>query len=240
MYFNKKLLPEIVLVNTQLPENLGATARCMLNFQFERLRVINPKFSMNNEKIIPVCAGADKVIKKIKVFEKFSDSIKDFNYVIATSNRVRSQKKNEISFRKLKEIISKNYKVAIVFGPEKSGLDNEDLSLCDYTIKINSNQKFSSLNLSHAVAIVCYNLFTLLLKKGESNKEKLIENVAKKNELLSFYKILEETLDTSNFFNVKERKKITFQKIKNIFCKYKMSSEEVRTLISIFKKIKMI
>ena len=236
MYFNKKLLPEIVLVNTQLPENLGATARSMLNFQFERLRVINPKFSMNNEKIIPVCAGADKVIKKIKVFEKFSDSIKDFNYVIATSNRVRSQKKNEISFKKLKEIISKNYKVAIVFGPEKSGLDNEDLSLCDYTIKINSNQKFSSLNLSHAVAIVCYNLFTLLSKKGDSNKEKLIENVAKKNELLSFYKILEETLDNSNFFNVKERKKITFQKIKNIFCKYKMSSEEVRTLISIFKK----
>ena len=238
MYFNKKLLPEIVLVNTQLPENLGATARSMLNFQFERLRVINPKFSLDNEKIIPVCAGADKVIKKIKVFEKFSDSIKDFNYVIATSNRVRSQKKNEISFRKLKEIISKNFKVAIVFGPEKSGLDNEDLSLCEYTIKINSNQKFSSLNLSHAVAIVCYNLYTLLLKKGESNKEKLIENVAKKNELLSFYKILEETLDTSNFFNVKERKKITFQKIKNIFCKYKMSSEEVRTLISIFKKIR--
>jgi tRNA/rRNA methyltransferase len=238
MYFNKKLLPEIVLVNTQLPENLGATARCMLNFNFERLRLINPKFSLDNEKIIPVCAGADKVVKKIKVFEKFSDSIKDFNYVIATSNRVRSQKKKEISFKKLKEIISKNYKVAIVFGPEKSGLDNEDLSLCDYTIKINSNQKFSSLNLSHAVAIVCYNLFTLLLKKGDSNKEKLIENVAKKNELLSFYKILEETLDNSNFFNVKERKKITFQKIKNIFCKYKMSSEEVRTLISIFKKIR--
>ena len=238
MDFNRKFLPEIVLVNTQLPENLGATARCMLNFQFEKLRVINPKFSLNNEKILPICAGADRVIKKVKIYENFSDSIKDFNYVIATSNRVRSQKKDEISFRKLKEIILKNYKVAIVFGPEKSGLDNEDLSLCDYTIKINSNQKFSSLNLSHAVAIVCYNLFTLLLKKGDSNKEKLVENIAKKNELLSFYKILEETLDKSNFFNVKERKKITFQKIKNIFCKYKLSSEEVRTLISIFKKIR--
>lgn len=238
MDFNRKFLPEIVLVNTQLPENLGATARCMLNFQFEKLRVINPKFSLDNEKILPICAGADRVIKKVKIYENFSDSIKDFNYVIATSNRVRSQKKDEISFIKLKEIILKNYKVAIVFGPEKSGLDNEDLSLCDYTIKINSNQKFSSLNLSHAVAIVCYNLFTLLLKKGGSNKEKLVENIAKKNELLSFYKILEETLDKSNFFNVKERKKITFQKIKNIFCKYKLSSEEARTLISIFKKIR--
>jgi len=237
MYFDKKILPEIVLVNTQLPENLGATARCMLNFQFEKLRLTSPKFSLDNEKIIPVCAGADKVIKKAKIFETFSDSIKDFNYVIATSNRVRSQKKNEISFRKLKEIILKNYKIAIVFGPEKSGLDNEDLSLCDYTIKINSNQNFSSLNLSHAVALVCYNIFKLLSRKDNSHKKKIVKNIAKKNELLSFYKILEKSLDRSNFFNVKERKKITFQKIKNIFCKYKLSSEEVRTLISIFKKI---
>ncbi len=236
MHFNKKLLPEIVLVNTQLPENLGATARCMLNFRFEKLRVINPKFSLDNEKIIPVCAGADKVIKKVKVFENFSDSIKDFNYVIGASNRVRSQKKSEINFKKIKEIILKNYKVAIVFGPEKSGLDNEDLSLCDYTIRISSNQNFSSLNLSHAVAVVCYNLFILLSNKENLHKKKLIENIAKKNELFTFYKILEKSLDRSNFFNVKERKKITFQKIKNIFCKYKLSSEEVRTLISIFKK----
>ena len=200
MNFNKKLLPEIVLVNTQLPENIGATARSMLNFQFEKLRVINPKFSLDHEKILPVCAGADKVIKKVKIFEKFSDSIKDFNYVIATSNRIRSQKKKEISFKKLKEIILNNYKVAIVFGPEKSGLDNEDLSFCDYSIRINSNKNFSSLNLSHAVAIVCYNLFILLSKKGESNKKKSLENIAKKNELFCFYEILEKSLDKSNFF----------------------------------------
>jgi tRNA C32,U32 (ribose-2'-O)-methylase TrmJ len=76
-----------------------------------------------------------------------------------------------------------------------------------------------------------------LSKRDDNNKKKILENIAKKNELLSFYKILEKSLDKSNFFNVKERKKITFQKIKNIFCKYKLSSEEVRTLISIFKKL---
>ena len=79
MDFNRNFLPEIVLVDTQLPENLGATARCMLNFQFEKLRVINPKFSLDNEKILPICAGADRVIKKVKIYENFSDSIKDFN-----------------------------------------------------------------------------------------------------------------------------------------------------------------
>ena len=64
MYFNKKLLPEIVLVNTQLPENLGATARSMLNFQFERLRVINPKFSMNNEKLFQSALVLIKLLKR--------------------------------------------------------------------------------------------------------------------------------------------------------------------------------
>ncbi len=234
---DKYLTPEIILVNTQLPENLGATARCMLNFGFDKLRLIKPKFSVSNEKIIPVSAGAESVIKKTKIFKNFSDSIKDFNYVVGTSNRIRAIKKEEISIEKLYALILKKNKIAIAFGPEKSGLDNETLSLCDYTLKIDSNLKFSSLNLSHAVAIICQNLYTLFNKKLKKiNKEKIL-SVAKKEELFLFYKILEENLQSSNFFNVKERKKITFNKIKNIFAKTKLSSEEIRILISMFKSL---
>ena len=69
MEINKNLFPEIILVNTQLPENLGATARGMLNFKFEKLRLVEPRFSLRNEKILPVsAAGADNVIKKNKSF----------------------------------------------------------------------------------------------------------------------------------------------------------------------------
>ena len=84
---------EIILVNTQLPENLGSVARGMLNFNFKKLRVVNPKFSMKNEKIIPVSAGADNVIKQSKIFNSFEDAIKDFNFVIGTTNRIRAIKK---------------------------------------------------------------------------------------------------------------------------------------------------
>ena len=84
---------EIVLVNTQLPENLGSVARGMLNFNFEKLRIVKPKFTMSNEKIIPLSAGAEKVLKNSKIFNSFSDSINDLNYVIGTTNRTRAIKK---------------------------------------------------------------------------------------------------------------------------------------------------
>ena len=70
------LLPEIILVNTQLPENLGAVSRCMLNFNFNKLRIVNPKFDLGNEKILPVSAGADRVINKIRSLKIFLPVLK--------------------------------------------------------------------------------------------------------------------------------------------------------------------
>ena len=234
MQLNRKFLPEIILVNTQLPENLGATARGMLNFKFDKIRLVKPEFKIDNEKIIPVSAGAKSVIKKIKMYEYFKDSIKDLNIIIGTSNRQRAIKKNEITFRKLRSLMSQEKnKIGIVFGPEKSGLNNDDLSLCDYTLKIETNPSFSSMNLSHAVTTVCHNLFNILFTKKKSEN---FEVLAKKKNLILFYTILERALDNSNFFNVKERKKILFEKIKNIFSKNKLTNDEVKILISIFKK----
>ena len=172
----KSCMPEIVLVNTQIPENLGATARAMLNFNLKNLRVVSPLFELSNEKIIPLSAGADSVIKNIKKFGVFEDSVKDLNILIATTNRLRSVKKKQITFQKLNKIISNSKnKVGIIFGPEKSGLENEHLSICDYSLKINSNPKFSSLNLSHAVSIVAYEIWS-----RNFPKRILISNIKKK------------------------------------------------------------
>jgi tRNA/rRNA methyltransferase len=229
---------EIILVHTQLPENLGSAARGMLNFEFEKLRVVKPKFDMDNEKIIPVSAGADKVIIKARSFEKLSDAIKDFNFVIGTTNRSRAIKKKEIKVKDLVSLISnRKKKVALIFGPEQSGLDNESISLCDYIVKIDSNPKFSSLNVSQAVTVICNQIFEKLKKKKKNiNFQK--KEIAKKKELILFYEILEKRLELTNFFKVEERKKIIFQKIKNIFSKSELSSIEVKILISIIKNIK--
>ena len=229
---------EIVLVNTQLPENLGSVARGMLNFNFERLRIVNPKFAMNHEKIVPLSAGAEKVLKKSKVFNSFAESINDLNYVVGMTNRFRAIKKKQINLEKIIDLIAnKNNLVGLVFGPEKSGLDNDHISLCDYVFKIDTNPKFSSLNLSHAVTIVCNKIFEIL-QKTKKTVNLRHKKMAKKNDLILFYKILEKSLDESNFFKVEERKKVIFRKIKNIFSKAELTLVEIRTLISIIKSLK--
>ena len=234
-------MPEIVLVNTQIPENLGATARAMLNFNLKKLRVVSPLFELSNEKIIPLSAGADSVIKNIKKFSVFEDSVKDLNILIATTNRLRSVKKKQITFQKLNKMISNSKnKVGIIFGPEKSGLENEHLSICDYSLKINSNPKFSSLNLSHAVSIVAYEIW-----RGNFPKRILISNVKKKSdlqatkgELSNFLSILQEHLEENGFFSVLERKKILVQKIRNIFTKLELTSRDISTLLGIVKNLR--
>ena len=234
----KKNFFEVILVNTQLPENLGAVARSMLNFNFEKLRVVNPKFSLDNQKIIPLAAGADKIIANIKRYDHFEDSIKDFHFLVATTNRIRSIKKKEINTSGLVKLIKTKKKIGLVFGPENNGLDNDHLALCDCFIRINSNPNFSSLNLSHAVIIICQKIYEKLYGDYKFVKKTKIKNgLAKKNEIISFYEILEEVLEKSNFFLVKERKKITLQKIKNIFGKINLTSKEVRTLVAMLRNL---
>ncbi len=236
----KSYMPEIILVNTQIPENLGATARVMLNFNLKNLRVVSPFFDLSNEKIVPLSAGADSVIKNIKNFDVFEDSVEDLNILVATTNRLRSVKKKQINFQELKKIISNSKKkVGIIFGPEKSGLENQHLSICDYSLKINSNPKFSSLNLSHAVSIVAYeimcrNIPKKLIKDSTRKKNDLL---ATKGELLNFLSILERYLDANGFFSVLERKKILVHKIRNIFTKLNLSSRDISTLLGIVKNL---
>ena len=163
MKLNRKFLPEIILVNTQLPENLGATARSMLNFEIDELRVVNPKFSLDHEKIIPVSAGAEKVINKSRCFENIESAIDDINFLIACTARKRSSNKKCLnlnnSVKELNIKIKEGNSVGIIFGPENAGLTNKDLSVADRIMLIETNPFFSSLNLSHAVLIVCYELF---------------------------------------------------------------------------------
>ena len=229
-------LPEIFLVNTQLPENLGAVTRAMQNFNFRKLSLISPEFSLDHEKIRPVSAGADLVLNNIKIFDDFDSAIKKINILVGTSNRNRSIKQKEIDFNELiKLLYNTETKVGIVFGPERSGLDNNHIALCDYVLKIKTNNNFSSINLSHAVIIVCYEISKYL---NEENPEKKSNNAAKKEDLLNFLVLLEEDLEAKKFFLVQERKKIMVQKIRNIFNKLELSGDDIKILIGIFKALK--
>ena len=234
MKSKKNFSPIIILFEPQLEENIGAVARAMLNFNFHNIRIIKKgwkpsKVTFKNS------AKADEILKNAKVFNNLEDAINDLHYIFATSNRKRDLNTDVVNLKKGARIINnyKNFKVGILFGPERSGLTNEAISLCDKIIEIPLNQNFKSLNLAQSVLLVVYELFNLNLCKINSVKKKK----TKKKELLIFFKVLQNYLEKVNFFKVKEKKKIMMRNIKAIFNKAELTEKEVKILLGIIKNL---
>ena len=130
-----------VLVKPQLPENIGFSARCLKNFGFSSLDLVNPKESRPNKRAIATSVGAKDILKKTKVFSSVEKAINKYDVVYASSARKRDINKKHLSFnefiKKIKK--NKNKKIGIIFGPEASGLSNEDIVNCNYIFKIPVN-----------------------------------------------------------------------------------------------------
>ena len=167
-----------VLVKPQLPENIGFSARCLKNFGFSSLDLVNPKESWPNKRAIATSVGAKDILKKTKVFSSVEKAINKYDVVYASSARKRDINKKHLSFNEFIKSIkkNKNKKIGIIFGPEASGLSNEDIVNCNYIFKIPVNKKFESINLSHSLIIVCYEIFRSI-KTSYFNKGKELNNI---------------------------------------------------------------
>ena len=129
--------PSIILVRPQLPENIGMVARAMQNCGLKKLILVSPREKWPNQKAFEVSANANNIIKKTKVFNSIKLALSSFHYVIATSARNRFLHKiHQSNFSFLFKQVPSNKNIAIVFGPENSGLSNEDLLLCDCVFSI--------------------------------------------------------------------------------------------------------
>ena len=212
-------------------------ARVMNNFSLKELIIVNPRESWLNDKSINSAKKADKIISKVKVYNNLSDALKKFTYVIATTNRKRFiNKKSTNNFRNISNILNNYKKVAFVFGPENSGLSNEDLRLSDLIFSINTNNNSNSLNLSHAVAIISYSVFELSnLNKSKIKSEK--NNHANKEELSKYFDFLFDNLSSKNFFVPKEKTNSMKNNIYNIYLKSSLTKKELQTLWGITKKL---
>ena len=144
-------------------ENIGSVARAIKNFNITKLRIVNPKCSWPNQKAIATSVGAKDILQSSKIYNSLDKSIGDLDQVFATTARIRNVNKKIISIFDLNKKIKNKQKIGIIFGPEASGLSNDELNCADYLVKIPTNKKFSSLNLSHSVILFCYQLFVLSL-----------------------------------------------------------------------------
>ena len=225
-----------ILHKPQLSENIGACARGMKNFNFQKLIVIKPKPIFPNDKILATSVGAKNIIQKAKVFENLEPALKNIDYVIATSARFRNKNIKHIQLDDLKKIdFSK--KVAFLFGSEASGLSNNEVSYANYTLQVPTNPEFKSLNLSHSLIIIAYYVTSIIKTKSSSfNKSQKIKSASKK-EILSMTNLCIRNLNEINFFNPKEKKPIMLENLRNIFYKMELSAKETRILSSVFASL---
>ena len=212
------------------------TARVMDNFGLSKLYVVNPRDGWPSKIAEKSAKHGKNIIKKTKNFTSLNEAVSKFNLVIATTNRKRFlTKKTYNNFSDLKKKIINFKNTAILFGPENSGLSNQDLRLtnCIFTIKTTSRNK--SLNLSHAVSVISYELFKL--KKININFKENNEH-ANKLELSNFMNALIKDLDSKSFFNPKEKKESMIDNIYSIYNKMHLTKKELRMLWGMHKKLK--
>jgi len=223
-----------ILVRPQLGENIGATARALKNFSLSKLRIVNPRTGWPNQKAIATSVDAKDILQSSRIYTSLDKSVGDLDIIFATTSRMRKVNKKIISIFDLNKKIKNNQKIGIVFGPEASGLSNDELNCADYLVKIPTNKKFSSLNLSHSVILFCFQLFGFFLKKNIVYKSKYKSLKAKKSEVNSFLNIIIGSLDKSGFLQPTHKRRSMIRNIKNIFYRINLSEQEIRILLGIF------
>ncbi len=224
----------IILIKPQLGENIGASARALKNFGFNNLIITEPRNNWPDIKAKATSVGAFDILSKAKVFNDTTEAVNNFDIIFSFSARKRDINKKHINLPSFLKILkkTKEKRVGLMFGPEASGLSNYDLSFSNFVVQIPTSAKFSSLNLSHSVFLICYEIFKLNNYKyfKEIRFNKKISYKGKLSQLLS---LLRANLDKKNFFKPPEKKNSMITNINNLFYRMEPNDKELRILASL-------
>ncbi len=223
-----------ILIKPQLGENIGACARALKNFGLNNLLITNPKAGWPNIKAKATSVGAFDILKKAKVFNNTSLAVKYFDTIFSFSARRRDINKKHISLENFLNILykTKEKRVGLMFGPEASGLSNYDLSFSDYVVQIPSSKNFKSLNLSHSVLLICYEIFKMNNYKL-LNQSFFIKKLGSKGKLTKLLNLLISNLEKKNFFKPPEKRNSMITNINNLFYRMEPNDKELRILASL-------
>lgn len=221
--------PIIVLVRPQLGENIGKAARAMLNFGLTEMRLVSPRDGWPNPDAGPSAAGADFILDKAEVFETLADAVSDCAHVYATTVRKRGVTKPVVTPEEAaREIHVAEGRSAIVFGPERSGLETDDVALARKILTVPINPEFGSLNLAQAVILCAYEWS----KQGTLAQPTVTDlgAPAPQEELEGMIGQLETLLEGAGYFFPPDRAPATKRTLRNLLTKPGWNHLEVRTL----------
>ncbi len=228
--------PVIVLVRPQLGQNIGKAARAMLNFGLTEMRLVAPRDGWPNPDAGPAASGADIVLEQTKVFETTEAAIADCSTVFASTVRRRDLVMPVVGPQEMAESVAASDKrTAILFGPERSGLETEEVALANAIVTVPINPEFASLNLAQAVILLAYEWSKRAGLAQPTVKE--LEEPAPHGELDGLIGQLDEELVAKGYFHPPSRTQATRNTIRTIFTKTGWSSREVKAFRGIIRAL---
>ncbi len=229
--------PVIVLVRPQLGENIGKAARAMLNFGLTELRLVTPRDGWPNPSAGPAAAGADILLEKANVFPTLADAVADCAHVYATTVRKRGVTKPVLTPEEAAQAIHREAgRSAIIFGPERSGLETDDVALARAIITVPVNPDFASLNLAQAVILCAYE-WSKLIGLEQPTAEELLPP-APQHELEGMIAQFEELLEPRGYFSPPSRAGATRRTLRTMLTKPGWNHLEVRTMRGVLSAMK--
>ena len=235
-------LPVIVLVRPQLGENIGAAARAMSNFGLSELRLVAPRDGWPNKKALHLAAGAEHIIEAAELFPDTAAALHDIQFAYATTARPRDIEKRVVdaadAMREAYASAKAGTRVAFVFGPERTGLENDDIGWCDTLVTIPTAPGNSSLNLAQSAVVVLYEWWKLSSRaqsrdlKDPSTRPKGLaqdDKLATKKDWQGLFEQLECYLDEADYYRVAHKKPLMWQNMRNMLLRGAWSEQEVRT-----------
>lgn len=221
--------PAIVLVRPQLGENIGKAARAMLNFGLTDLRLVAPRDGWPNPDAGPAASGADRLLAEARVFATVQDAIADCQYVYATTVRPRDLWKPVVTPEgAAREMRSRPLKQAVLFGPERSGLETDEVAIAHAILTVPVNPGFASLNLAQAVILVAYEWFKAADTTPASQTD--YDPPASHAALEGLIGQVDAALEAANYYNVPSRVKSSKRTLRNLLTRPAYNEKEIRTL----------
>lgn len=233
--------PVFVLVRPQMGENIGAAARAMLNFGLERMRVVGPRDGWPNPKAVAMASGAGRVLDQAGLFPDLGPALADCDFVLATTARGRELTKPVYTPERAMELIramaAEGKKVAILFGPERAGLENDDIVRANAIVTVPVNPEFFSLNLAQCVLLLAYEWRRQTQDVPPVVMEMAGAELATAGEIDRLASHFEEDLEVAGFFFPEKKAPTMKRSLRNMWSRLGLTKAEVMTFHGMLRQI---
>lgn len=233
--------PAIVLVRPQMGENIGAAARAMWNFGLDRMRIVAPRDGWPNQKAVAMSSGAGRLLDEALLADDVPGAISDCSFVLATTARPRDLTKTvytpEAAMQEAARRIARGEKVALLFGPERAGLENEDIAPANGIISVPVNPAFASLNLAQCVLLCAYEW-----RRATETLPQVVEamagtEIAAQHEVEHLARHYEERMQEAGFFYPEHKADSMRLNLRNMWSRLPLTRAEVQMLHGMMRQM---